>query len=297
MNNEAGRERRVWWYCIGLLLTGVAVAAYASAVSTAPVGQPFQIPWPVFAVAFVLTEALYVDLEVKKEAQTLTFTEAPLTLGLLLAAPTQIIVVRIVAAAAAVLVLKRPPFIKLVFNTGQFALQIGLAMLAYHAVLGTQSAIEPVGWLAALVASTTAFAVSAVSVTVVMALAGAPTSPRSQAIVIGTGLAAALAGTATALGAAATLWRDGRSWVLLVMIGGMLGYFFVSFVRIRDRHQSLAMLHEFTTNLATARTVESLGEEIVTGIATLLQRLPRGGPRLFRRGNRVHRVRRRRRSR
>src|SRR3546814_16217774 len=115
------------------------------------------------------------------------------------------------------------PVVKFVFNAGQFALQVAAATVAYHAVLGGHSAIEPIGWLAALVAVTVAFAVSAVTVTTVMVLAGAQPTIRSQAVVVGVGWAAALAGGTVALGAAAVLWSDGRSWVLPVIIGAAPG--------------------------------------------------------------------------
>ena len=271
MAGSPRNDQAIWYYCAGLLLTGLAAAAWVATFAEAPRGQPFQLPWLVLAVGFVVTEWLDVDIEVKREAQTLTFTEAPLTLGLLLADPTELIVVRIVAAAVAVALIRRPPVVKFVFNTGQFALQVAAATVAYHAVLGGHSAIEPIGWLAALVAVTVAFAVSAVTVTTVMVLAGAQPTIRSQAVVVGVGWAAALAGGTVALGAAAVLWSDGRSWVLLVIIGAALGYFFVAYVSIRERHQSLATLHGFTTSLSEAVDADELSRRVVTGLGVLLR--------------------------
>src|SRR3546814_2794157 len=102
-----------------------------------------------------------------------------------------------------------------------------------------------------------------------MVLAGAQPTIRSQAVVVGVGWAAALAGGTVALGAAAVLWSDGRSWVLLVIIGAALGYFFVAYVSIRERHQSLATLHGFTTSLSEAVDADELSRRVVTGLGVL----------------------------
>ncbi len=268
---RSGQSARVWVFCVLLLLSGSAVAWWATATVEAPADQPFTIPWIVFALAFVVAEWLVVDVEVKREAQTLTFTEAPIALGLLLADPTEFVVVRVVIATLAVAVIRRSPPVKILFNMGQFGLQIGAALLVFHAILGDGSAIDPRGWIAALTAATVSYLISAVAVTTVMALAGAPVEPRAQLMFVGVGLLAALAGSAVSLGAATTLWRDGRSWILLAVIGAAIGYFFVSFLKIRERHQSLAELHVFTTSLAEVASFTDLTHQVVRGIAELLK--------------------------
>src|SRR5690606_27859016 len=113
-----------------------------------PVGQPLQLPWWVLAIAFALTERFAVDLDVRKQAQTLTFTEAPLTLGLVLAAPTDLIAVRVIVGVVAIAAFRRSAPVKLVFNAGLFATQVSAALFTYHAILGDGSAVAPRGWIA-----------------------------------------------------------------------------------------------------------------------------------------------------
>ena len=265
------RMRLVWLYCTLLAVVGAATAFYAISRDTDPVGQPFQLSWMLLAVAFVITEWLDVDLEVRRQAQTLTFTEAPLALGLVLAGHDDLIIVRIVAGALAVAVIRRAGMLKVLFNAGSFAVCTGAAVLAYDAVLNGQSPIEPIGWLAAMVAISTSYLLSALFVTVVMRIAGDRIPVRAQLLVIGVGSVAALAGAAVALGAAAALWSDGRSWVLLALIGAALGYFFVSFLNVRERHQALAALHSFTTAINDRRGDEPLDEIVVRETAELLR--------------------------
>jgi len=265
------RLRWIWGFCCALAVLGSCVAALALYVETDPASRPFELSWLVLAVAFVVAEWLDVDLEVKRQAQTLTFTEAPLALGLVLSPHDELILVRIAAGAVAVAVIRRPGVLKVIFNAGSFALSTGTAVLVYDAVLRSESPVEPMGWLAALMAISAGYLVGALAVTAVMRVAGDHIPFRQQSLVIGVGLVAAIAGSAVALGAAAALWVDGRAWVLLAIIGAALAYFGVSFLNIRERHRALAALHSFTTAINDRRPSESLHATIVRETAQLLR--------------------------
>jgi diguanylate cyclase (GGDEF)-like protein len=261
---------KLWAFCLCYLGAGVIVALFAAGLES-PAGQPFQLHWLLLVGGFVLAERLVVDLEVRREAHTLTFTEVVMTLGLVFAAPVELVFARVLASAVAVAVFRRPAPVKLVFNSGLFALDAGVSLLVYHALLGGGSPVDPMGWIAAMVAIAVAHLLNALGVSFVMRVAGAPVTLRDQGMVIGVSLVAALAGTAVALAASGVLWQEGHSWVLLVLVGSALGYFFISFVRIRERHQGLATLHSFTTALGARSDTPSLAKAVVMGMADLLR--------------------------
>ena len=263
------QQRATWAFALFVCALGASLCAVSMRFE-APLDRPFQINWMILAVAFGLAERYSVNLEVRRDAHSLTFSELPLTIGLVFTDPTGLILARVAGAAIGHAIVRRPRIVKYVFNVGQFALDVGVAVLVFHLILGNENPIEPIGWVAGLAAVGTAHLAGWLAVSTVMRLAGAPVTLRSAAEVLAVSGTASLAECAVALGAASALWRDGRSWVLLLLIGCGLGYFFLSFLRIRERHQALANLHQFTTSL-TAEHPEGPIRSVLAGIADLLR--------------------------
>jgi diguanylate cyclase (GGDEF)-like protein len=262
-------NHRLWAFVVLVALVGAAVATLAAGVTAFE--RPFSVGWIILAVGFGLAERFHVGIEVRREAHSLTFSEIPLTVGLLFADPSHLILGRIIGGTAGFALVRRAAPVKVVFNGGQHALEVGTVLLVFHGVLGSALPIEPRGWVAAIVAVAVGHLLVAGAVSTVMRIAGAPVTPRSVASVVAVSGSGALAGCAVALGASVVLWRDQRSWVILLVIGGALAYFFLSFIRIRERHQSLAALHEFTTGLTAANDAGLLEVAIVTGVGQLLR--------------------------
>jgi diguanylate cyclase (GGDEF)-like protein len=263
-------SRKVWIFAFCQLAVGSVLAFVAATQVPSPAEQPYRLHWIILAGAFLLTESFTVDLDVRRQAQSLTFTEAPLMLGLVLAAPIDLVVVRIGVGVVTLVLIRRSAPVKVLFNAGMFAVQVALALFIFHAVLGTEMAVEPLGWLAGLLAAGVSYSVTALAVTFVMWLAGAEVSLRSQALVVSVGLCAALAGSAAALGAAAALWRDGRAWILLALMTIAIGYFGPAYLKIRDRHRALADLNAYTSSLGGLSQLGDLARAVVSGTAELL---------------------------
>ena len=259
------------WVVSGSVLALGSAVAFGAAQLSPPVDQPFQLSWIWLAAGFALAERFAVHLEVRREAHTIAFSEVPLVLGLVFADPSELVVARVVAGIATVALVRRQPPVKLTFNAGQLCLDVGVALVVFHTILGAAEAVEPRGWVAGVGAVAISHLVGAVAVSAVMRAAGAPVTLRSQLSVVAVSLSAALAGAAVAMGASGPLWREGRSWILLLVIGGALGYFFISFVRIRERHQDLFTLHGFTSSLALETDSHRLGADVAAGFADLLR--------------------------
>jgi diguanylate cyclase (GGDEF)-like protein len=266
---ETRAQRATWLFTAFVALVALVACVAALRIEGAP-GRPLVIGWIPLALAFALSERYSVVLEVRREAQSLTFSEIPLVVGLLFTDADELILARIVGAGLALAFVRKLPAVKVLFNVALFAVEVGVALLVFHAVLGDGTAIEPTGWIAATAAVLSSHFLNWLLVTGVLYLAGAPITVRSALNVLTVSSGSAMAGCAVALGAGAALWTDGRSWVLLFLIGLALGYFFLSFVRIRERHQSLALLHTFTTSLEATRSAPELARAAVVGIAELL---------------------------
>ena len=262
--------RNVWTFIAALAFAGVGLGFLASEVEIGH-DRPFEIGWLFLTVAFAVAERCHVNIEVRREAHSLTFSEIPLTIGLLFASPTHLIVARILGGVAGFAIVRRPPPEKVVFNGAQHAVEVAAVILIFDAVLGDALPVDPRGWFAALLAVALGHLLVAVIVSTVMRIVGAPVTVRSVASVVAVSGSGALAGCAVALGGSVVLWRDQRAWTILLVIAAALAYFFLSYIRIRERHQSLAALHEFTTSITSTNDSADLERSIVQGVAQLLR--------------------------
>jgi diguanylate cyclase (GGDEF)-like protein len=263
-------QRSTWLFAGAIFVSGMAMAAVAATQSTQLVQPPFGASWFVLALGFGLTERYSVDIEIRREAHALTFSELILTIGLIFADPVSLVIGRVVGGVVGIAIVRRPPPVKAVFNAGLFSLEVGVALTLYYWVLGTANPVDPHGWLAAVVAVSATHLVTWACVSTVMRLAGAPVTVRSALTVLSVAGSAAIAECAVALGAAAVLWRDGRAWILLLGIGTAFGYFFISYLRIKQRHQALARLNAFTNSLEDRQSASELCDQIVLGLGELL---------------------------
>ena len=82
--------------------------------------------------------------------------------------------------------------------------------------------------------------------------------------------ASAVPSWALAIAAAAALWQDGRSWVLLLMIGAAFGYFLLAYIRIRQRHMALDGLHRFASATRSAHRVGTPGHAALRDLLEML---------------------------
>ena len=149
---------------IGLLAAGGGLVLR---VSDAPILlDSMTAPWWAFALAFVAAEFLSVDVPVRGEYHTVSFSEAVLVVAAALVAPGWLLVGRVGGGAAA-LVAKGVRGQKLAFNTAMFVLEVGVVAWAVHTVVLTPGS----AWFWALLVAggTLAGLLGAVAVTAVLA--------------------------------------------------------------------------------------------------------------------------------
>ena len=149
-----------WVVCWVVFAAGAISTAFALTVERR-LPSELAVHWWVLLVAFGFTERFVVSLDVRDQAVSINFTEAPLTIGLILSSPGDVIWTRIVVGVVAILMFRRSAFIKLVFNTGLFALQAALSVIIFYAILGDAVPVDPQGWIAALAAATASYSIRA----------------------------------------------------------------------------------------------------------------------------------------
>ena len=111
-----------------------------------------RIPWWVLAAGFACTELFVVHAHVRGSAHSLSLSELPLVLGLLLANPSDLAIAMVVGPAVVLLATRGHGLTRLTFNLAQFALTAVIATLTLHALAPAPAEIGPAVWGATLAA-------------------------------------------------------------------------------------------------------------------------------------------------
>ena len=262
---SASRLRRgasaVW--ALNAALAAGALALYQHVGSLPAPPTAHHVPWWALAVAFALTEVAVVHVHFRRGAHTLTLAELPLTLGLLFAAPGEVVLGWVVGAGL-VLALKRDlPRPKLIFNLGQLGLTAGVAAALFHAVSGPVADPGPRVWAAAFLAVLLAAAMSVLLVGAAMWLSGDDVRSRKLWAMVGMAVAVAATNTSLGLAAGTVVGTDPMGTVLLLApaLAVFLAYrAYTSEIRQRT---DLEFLHQASRTLSSA-------SDMAPGVAGML---------------------------
>ena len=148
-------ERRFRLYTVAVLTFGLVAAGAVSA------WLPFQgsvhLWWigPLLAVAFLGAEQLGVNVDVRSGISwTISFTEIPLVIGLLVA-PFEVVLAAHVVAGVTTLLARRVTG-RVLYNAGAFLLEVTSAFAVAGLVKQALGSVEDMPWLAALAGTLTA---------------------------------------------------------------------------------------------------------------------------------------------
>lgn len=194
----AGPTAQVW-VLIGAL-AGCAVAVGVLVLPQLPtaVAQP-ALSLPLLIAMFAVAELARVHLHFRGEAHTLTMAEIALVLGLLFAAPVQVLLGQVIGSVLARAVGGRQAPVKLAFNVTVGAFDACVAVLVFRALVDQLAPADPSLWLAGALATLA----TTVSSTLLVAAIGLSERSFDRAVVLTTlGPATAITLVNTALGLA-----------------------------------------------------------------------------------------------
>jgi diguanylate cyclase (GGDEF)-like protein len=240
----------VWALNAALVAGALALYQHVGSLSAPPTAH--HVPWWGLALAFALTEVAVVHVHFRRGAHTLTLAELPLALGLLFAAPGDVVLGWVVGAGAVLGLNRELPRVRLVFNLGQLGVTAGLAGALFHAVSGPVADLGPRAWLAAVVAVLLAAAVSVLLVGAAMWLSGDELRPRKLWAMVGMAVAVAATNTSLGLAAGTVVGTDPMGAILLLApaLAVFLAYrAYTSEIRQRT---DLEFLHQASRTLASA---------------------------------------------
>ena len=218
-----------------------------------------QIPWWALAAGFAATELFVVHAHVRGSAHSLSLSELPLILGLLLASPQELVVAQVVGPAVVLALTRGHSPLKLIFNLAQFGLTACLAV--DHAARAGPGAARcsAVGlWLAVFAAVLVSAVTGATLVFAAIGLSEGVIPSRRMAVMMGADLLVALTNTSVGAGRRDAWSREDRraGWLLLPPACVLL-LAYRAYVSERAKHQSLEFLYGVTRSLSRGADIES----------------------------------------
>jgi diguanylate cyclase (GGDEF)-like protein len=270
------------------LAVATALAWQALATHVKPPVPNVSLPWLVVAAGFVAAQLMVVRFEFRNEAHGVGLAEVPMLAGLVFMASNRLLLAAVAGTAVAV-VGRRLPVIKACFNITIRCVELIVALVCYHAVLGGASPTSTRGWLAAFVAVVTANLVSGLGVQVVIALASGRPFDRSGLrrlpfVVVGVSTINAGLG----LAAVYLLMVNLAGVILLGGIVAVFGIGYRAYNALLQRYGHLEQLYGFSQALVArvetddvVRAVLSEAKALVRGEVAQLMLYGNDGPMWF----------------
>ncbi len=237
----------------------VALAGFYGACVVAmqhlgPVKVPTALPWWALAIAFAVAALTVVNVEVRREAHSFTFSEVPLAIALFFASPLAVILGRVIGELVVVAWRVRSPK-KVLFNIALFAAETAAAMVVFRLFVPVADIARPATWAAALAAILVADAIGWSSVSVVIRWHGGGRGSASTLVI---GVGTALANTSLALAAALLLRQSAASALLLGALVGVLFVAYRGYSSLTQRFASLQLVYDFTCAVSGAKRAEAV---------------------------------------
>jgi diguanylate cyclase (GGDEF)-like protein len=259
---------------IGGLIVVLAVLAAASwwfAADLPAYRVPSSLNWVVLALLSAAAERFVLHIQVRREAQAVSLSEIPLVLGLFLATPVDFGIGRTLGMLLACALLRRQAPVKVAFNAVQVAVESAVALLVFHSLLGAVGDGTPARWVAAVGASAVVGAVSAVSITAVVALAEGALHRRDLLFEPAQGaLGSAVVAVPGLIGVALveqSLWNG--LLALLTLASLVVGY--RAYAGLSERHLSLERLYRFSQVVSDRPEVDQVLQTILAQATEVLR--------------------------
>jgi diguanylate cyclase (GGDEF)-like protein len=240
-----------------LIALGLSAALLALGLAAA---QPFlgavpflpapQLPWWALAVLFAVAESSAMFVQKKREAQSASLSEVPLTLGLFLASPVALIVGRVVGLALLNVVRRRTPVLKTTFNLSLMVGETGAAVAVFAAVTALGDGPGPVSWVAALAAAFVSNVVGGIAIQTVIAAHDGSEGVRGMLQRAAQGQLTTPIGVIIGLIAVVSLTQSLQSVWLLVGLGAVVLAGYRAYGGLLDRHRNLERLYGFSRALS-----------------------------------------------
>jgi diguanylate cyclase (GGDEF)-like protein len=249
-----GGVTRAWLFTSSLALGAAVMTAVVWDWDS--VGAPIDLPWWAVAVAVYITELTVVHLRFRKDAHTVSMSELALVAGLFLAAPVHMIIGQALGNFLALAINRRQPTVKLAFNVAQFTLVATIEIIAFRAISQDGGPLEPMSWLAAIVATLVGMLVSNMAINAVIRLVGGHLDKQEIHEVLMLSTVASSLNTGLALVGVAVIWVAPQAFALALVPPVALFIAYRAYVSQREERARLESLYRATRMLHESPQIE-----------------------------------------
>jgi diguanylate cyclase (GGDEF)-like protein len=264
---EATRSVRainpVWW--LNLVLVCSATALYFGAARGLPPLASPHLYWWALAPAFLVAERAVVHLHFRRSAHSFSLGDIPLVFGLVFASAGNLMAGALIGTGLTLLLDRRLPPIKLVFNLAQFALAACVGLVVVHGIAPNPEQVGPHLWVAAIAATLLGGLLTVMAISLAITLSEGALQARTIGHMLGMDLVVSTTNTSLALAGAIVISTDARAIPLLAIPALTLFLAYRAYLTERQRHERLEFLYEATRTLARS-------PEIVQALEGLLER-------------------------
>ncbi|GLY16128.1 bifunctional diguanylate cyclase/phosphodiesterase [Kineosporia sp. NBRC 101677] len=262
------RPRATSLRIVGVSLT---LVAFGALVWLCPVtqevggrGELLRLDWYSVAALAAACEIVVQMVQVNghRQVRAISMNEIATVLGLFFASPGGFLAGRLVGVLVALVLWRRQGPVKVFFNASMVFAESVLALMLFNLIRGGDVAIDYRAWIAALVATVCGGLLSALAVTVVIAVVDGETKRRDFLVEAGRGAATSALVTCIALVAVHALAASSQAAVPLLISMVLLLVVYRSYSSLSERHLSLERLYRFSHAVSSTPEVN----EILTGV-------------------------------
>lgn len=239
---------RIWLVIACVAILAVTATALAQALPARAEGLTLPI-WLLIAIFFAV-ESFPIHIHYRREATSFSLYELPAVLGMYFVPARVLFVAVAIGSVAALILVRRQPTAKVVFNGANLVLQTATMLLVFDLALRfASSATSPTGIVAALVA---ALAGSMVSVASIAAVIWAAEGVLNVSKTGGMFWFAAIVSVAnTSIGTIAVKLAESADWSVLLLGLPLIVLFssYRAFVRERTHREQVQFLYTATRSL------------------------------------------------
>ncbi|MFF5289731.1 putative bifunctional diguanylate cyclase/phosphodiesterase [Paractinoplanes globisporus] len=206
----------------------------------------------VLAVLFALGERFVVLLPVRRGSHTLSLSEIPTVVGLMLLPPGLVALARLGGGLIGLTVFRRQRGGKLAFNLALYLTQVTVAALGLRLLAGSSDPLRPLGWAGTFAGTFTADLISIVAISAVIAIHDDSVQWRRLAVADVRELLQlpfVLVTTALGLVTAIVVREAWPAFVLLAVLALTVHQVFRSYAQQTQGHAQVEAVYRFTRTL------------------------------------------------
>lgn len=247
------RTHQVW--ALNTVVLATAAVLYAGPVSgLAPVARP-HLPWWLVAVAFAFAERCVVHLHFRRGAHSFSLGDIPLVVGLIFCSANGVVLGCLLGSGVVLLLVRRLPPVKFMFNIAQFALHACIAVLVIHALAPASGGVGPGTWIAAVVATQASGLVTVMLIAWAISLSEGIIRLKTILDMLAMDAVVTLSNVSIGLCGAVIVAANARALPLLLVPSATLFAAYRAYLSERERHKRLEFLYEANRTLTRSREV------------------------------------------